>query len=728
MTGNRHSSRGRRIICLLAIVLGLILAFASLAPRVDAAEGGDGGRQDLEDSIDGAGDAESEEPLVDIPVARDWVRGFLQFVTAFYKKTDSCFDAATLVLDVTSQATDPVLRGFMNRLKELRKPRRLAASTHALFASQKVFDKNRMCANSGANTCKWMWGCGTSSRAEKMYEVTFDPPLQQLCGASGTEKKEVLSYEFCVKDSHGAPRKYLYFYMRGTEKDAELKPRLDRGSLIRDQKASARAEYVHKLNRLGEADSQRFIQGLAIPQLSMAAWDILARQAQYTKEMRMGQEIFISQDVLKAFVLLGIGKSRGEAARIAFADQDNDDDHTAWGSKSARKARPRLGGAAPKPPISEEIFASWFDREGKLKKTEVKVREQIFNLGLDKESRPLAWNYLFGVYKFDSTKAQRAAVKKDLTSEYCKMKKQWKELVGTEPRASQTVTPDDGSQSWKLRESKFLIEKDVTRTNVQNIPYFDPANRENDAEIPCKDDSPEEDAPENIAGNGGYLWDRNLAMMRDILQTYAYMDPVTEYCQGMSDLAGIIIDVVRDEVEAYWSFVGLMKIAKDNFRKDQRGIKASNKDYLRLLKFMDPQLQAKLVEIDTITYYPYHYFLLWFTRTFVLPDTVRLWDSLFSNYLTAYFHQFLAAAIVLESREKILKFREFEDLVMLAREQEEEKQIPMLASVEKAEKLFSKFKYKIQKEGFDSATSEEDQQALKKLLKTKWTGIAVDRR
>lgn len=77
-----------------------------------------------------------------------------------------------------------------------------------------------------------------------------------------------------------------------------------------------------------------------------------------------------------------------------------------------------------------------------------------------------------------------------------------------------------------FRDRKALIDKDVTRTD-RSHSYF-----RNDA---------------------------NLDLMRDILMTYLMYDFDLGYVQGMSDFLGPLMIVMDDEVDAFWSFVGLMK-------------------------------------------------------------------------------------------------------------------------------------------------------------------------
>lgn len=77
------------------------------------------------------------------------------------------------------------------------------------------------------------------------------------------------------------------------------------------------------------------------------------------------------------------------------------------------------------------------------------------------------------------------------------------------------------------RERKSLIEKDVNRTD-RTLEFF---------------------AGDNNA---------NLQMLSDILMTYIMYNFDLGYVQGMSDLLSPILQLLEDEVDSFWCFVGFM--------------------------------------------------------------------------------------------------------------------------------------------------------------------------
>lgn len=86
------------------------------------------------------------------------------------------------------------------------------------------------------------------------------------------------------------------------------------------------------------------------------------------------------------------------------------------------------------------------------------------------------------------------------------------------------------------RERKSLIEKDVNRTD-RTLDFY---------------------AGDNNA---------NLQMLNDILMTYIMYNFDLGYVQGMSDLLSPILQLLEDEVDSFWCFVGFMnKIVSICFR------------------------------------------------------------------------------------------------------------------------------------------------------------------
>jgi hypothetical protein len=98
------------------------------------------------------------------------------------------------------------------------------------------------------------------------------------------------------------------------------------------------------------------------------------------------------------------------------------------------------------------------------------------------------------------------------------MKLQWK-----------TISEAQKKNFTLLKERENLIDKDVQRTD-RTHPYFS--------------------GDENC----------NLNSMREILMTYNMYNFDLGYVQGMSDLLAPLMVIMRDDVDAFWCFVGFMNM------------------------------------------------------------------------------------------------------------------------------------------------------------------------
>ncbi|CAA7016666.1 unnamed protein product [Microthlaspi erraticum] len=61
---------------------------------------------------------------------------------------------------------------------------------------------------------------------------------------------------------------------------------------------------------------------------------------------------------------------------------------------------------------------------------------------------------------------------------------------------------------------------------------------------------------------------RNIGRMSDILAVYAWVDPATGYCQGMSDLVSPFVVLFEDNADAFWCFEMLIRRTRANFQKE----------------------------------------------------------------------------------------------------------------------------------------------------------------
>ena len=203
-----------------------------------------------------------------------------------------------------------------------------------------------------------------------------------------------------------------------------------------------------------------------------------------------------------------------------------------------------------------------------------------------------------------------------------------------------------------------ITEKDVHRTD-RTIPLFA------GEDIPHPDpDSPFADVGTNV----------HLEQMKDMLLTYNEYNPDLGYVQGMSDMLAPIYAVMQDDAVAFWGFVGFMDrmvclrnplpwqdaltyaIQQErNFLRDQSGMRAQLLTLDHLVQLMDPQLYIHLQSADSTNFFFFfRMFLVWYKREFEWCDVLRLWEALWTDYLSSSFHLFIAMAILEKHRDVIM--------------------------------------------------------------------------
>lgn len=115
-----------------------------------------------------------------------------------------------------------------------------------------------------------------------------------------------------------------------------------------------------------------------------------------------------------------------------------------------------------------------------------------------------------------------------------------------------------------------------------------------------------------------------------ILRAYINYDPVTGYCQGMSDLVALVMQYVEEE-EAFWFLVRFMKDPAFNMSgRFQEGFKDLKRAFYvqnKLLELHLPRLHAKLTQAG---FEPIFYAVKWYLKCFLdslsFDIVLRIWD------------------------------------------------------------------------------------------------------
>ncbi|KAL8722063.1 MAG: hypothetical protein Q9225_001385 [Loekoesia sp. 1 TL-2023] len=320
-------------------------------------------------------------------------------------------------------------------------------------------------------------------------------------------------------------------------------------------------------------------------------------------------------------------------------------------------------------PVSIKEWRSFFDDSGRLKVTIDEVKERVFLGGLDPNDgvRKEAWLFLLGFYEWDSNADERKAVAHSKRDEFVKLKGAWWERL-----VDGTGTPEQ-NEWWK--EQRGRIEKDVHRTD-RNIPLFE------GEDIPHPDpDSPFAEVGTNV----------HLEQMKDMLLTYNEYNPDLGYVQGMSDLLAPIYAVEQDDTIAFWGFVGFMDRMERNFLRDQSGMRTQLLTLDHLVQLMDPALYLHLQRADSTNFFFFFRMLLvWYKREFVWADVLRLWECLWTDFLSSNFHIFIALAILEKHRDVIMEhLKHFDEVLKYVNELSNSIDLP--STLLRAQKLFRRF-------------------------------------
>ncbi|KAF2207796.1 hypothetical protein CERZMDRAFT_62530 [Cercospora zeae-maydis SCOH1-5] len=321
-------------------------------------------------------------------------------------------------------------------------------------------------------------------------------------------------------------------------------------------------------------------------------------------------------------------------------------------------------------PVTRKEWESYFNaRTGRLEKTPDEVKERIFHGGLSPDDgvRKEAWLFLLGVYEWNSTKEERRAHINSLRDEYIRLKGAWWERMVDEAGTLEE------REWWK--EQKMRIEKDVHRTD-RHIPLFA------GEDIPHPDpDSPFAEAGTNV----------HMEQMKDLLLTYNEYNRDLGYVQGMSDLLAPIYAIEQDDAVAFWGFAKFMERMERNFLRDQSGMRLQLLTLDQLVQLVDPELYEHLAKVDSTNFFFFFRMLIvWFKREFEFEAILRMWEALWTDYYSADFHLFIAAAILEKHRNVIMEhLKGFDEVLKYVNELSGT--IDLYSTLVRAESLFRKF-------------------------------------
>ncbi|CAB3410925.1 unnamed protein product [Caenorhabditis bovis] len=256
--------------------------------------------------------------------------------------------------------------------------------------------------------------------------------------------------------------------------------------------------------------------------------------------------------------------------------------------------------------VSQDVWNSFKLPNGSIDPQKLHhLKMNVFRGGLNAEVRREAWKFLLGYRNWDESDDDFAKKRARLAAEYENMKKQW-----------MSITEDQEKRFNKYAKRKSLVEKDVARTD-RTVPFFH--------------------GDEN----------NNLKLLQNVLMTYVMYNFDLGYVQGMSDFASPLLFVMKDEVDTFWCFVGLMELTQRNFEKDQAYIKLQMNQLRDLMLIVNPRLANYLENHQSDDmYFCFRWVLVWFKRELSFLDSCKLWEVIWTGQPCPRFLLLICVAIL----------------------------------------------------------------------------------
>ncbi|KAI0748176.1 RabGAP/TBC [Daedaleopsis nitida] len=308
----------------------------------------------------------------------------------------------------------------------------------------------------------------------------------------------------------------------------------------------------------------------------------------------------------------------------------------------------------PKRPVDEKLWRSWFNADGSTKIGKEEMRREVFRRGVDPPIRKEVWPFVLGVHEWDSDTGKRENGWEAKRKRYRELKDEWWGVP-------------DVFERQDVIEERHRIDVDCRRTDrtqplfAQTTPVNEDSENEKGMHMRYSTISPQlgdigAQAPTN----------EHIERLASILLTYNFYEKELGYVQGMSDLCAPVYLVMDGEEDmTFWCFVHIMDRMKQNFLRDQSGMKQQLSTLQQLISVMDPELYRHLEKTDGLNlFFCFRWILITFKREFPFEDVLRLWEVLWTDYYSKQFVLFVALAVLESHRDVILRYLvEFDEIL-----------------------------------------------------------------
>ncbi|XP_042028259.1 small G protein signaling modulator 1-like isoform X1 [Salvia splendens] len=125
---------------------------------------------------------------------------------------------------------------------------------------------------------------------------------------------------------------------------------------------------------------------------------------------------------------------------------------------------------------------------------------------------------------------------------------------------------------------------------------------------------------------------KNLARMSDILAVYAWVDPGTGYCQGMSDLLSPFVVLFDDDADAFWCFEMLIRRMRENFTMEgPTGVMKQLQALWHILELTDREIFSHLSHIGAESlHFAFRMLLVLFRRELSFNEALCMWEMIWA--------------------------------------------------------------------------------------------------
>ncbi|KAI0647102.1 RabGAP/TBC [Trametes meyenii] len=334
----------------------------------------------------------------------------------------------------------------------------------------------------------------------------------------------------------------------------------------------------------------------------------------------------------------------------------------------------------PKHPVTTKTWKSWFGLNGVPKIRKEEMRREIFRRGIEPAIRDEVWPFLLGVQDWDEDTVQRVEKWEVKRARYRELKDQWWGVPEVFERQD-------------VIEERHRIDVDCRRTDrtqslfAQASPAAEDSENEKGMHMRYSTISPQlgdigAQAPTN----------EHIERLASILLTYNFYETELGYVQGMSDLCAPVYVVMNGNEEmTFWCFAQIMERMKQNFLRDQSGMKKQLSTLQQLISVMDPELYRHFEKTDGLNlFFCFRWILIAFKREFPFEEVLRLWEVLWTEYYSTQFVLFVALAVLESHRDVILRYLvEFDEVLKYCNELS--MSIELDSTLAQAEVLFLSF-------------------------------------